>query len=152
LRELAFVVDEGTGPLDVRKYATRPQKNLVFDNHPFENRNVVLYLHSVADRYVGTNVDILTEDAAPPDPSPSLQVAEEPDPRVLANLDVLVEDRAGVHEGLGHGGILAQTAPVVVARRCSYNREPSFGPRGRPCETSDGLSPPIARSAIFERP
>lgn len=88
--ELFFALDEGAGVYHVGEDHGGSQKHFIFTGYAGVNGDVVLDFDSVAQNHTGGNDYILADVAAFPDFTAAHNVAEVPDLRTRANLNVLI--------------------------------------------------------------
>src|SRR6202008_163026 len=89
--ELVFALDLGAWVVDVGEHRGGPAEHSVFQGHAFVDRDIVLDLAAVADRYVRAGHDILAERAISPDAGARQDVCEMPDACPLADFAGLVD-------------------------------------------------------------
>src|SRR5262245_1520747 len=84
--------------MDVGKHDRRPTEDIVFERHPFVDRYVVLDLNSVANEYVGSDDDVLSNAAIFSNLGSSQDVGEMPDIGSFANFNFVVDHSGLVNE------------------------------------------------------
>src|SRR5688572_8367213 len=88
----------------VREHAAGSAEDIIFQDHPFVDRDVVLDLYVVAQTGAGHDHDVLPQVAALTVDRPGHDVAEMPDLGAAANDGAVIDVSGLVSEVVGHSG------------------------------------------------
>ncbi len=100
LPEFFLALDESSRVKDIGEYATRSTEDPVFQGNSFVDRDIVLYLASIAQAYVRADHDILADDTVSADTRTLQDMGEMPDTRTCTDYRSPVNNSAGMDQAV----------------------------------------------------